>query len=280
MKTKAILLLSTSGFLAACGGSSDGVMSTNNFTISDIETVAVVNNSDTVIKYSVTQNDESFQGYVITNEPDSWQNGVFQQVSLSDVQITDILDFAPRNVYVGNVTYNGIEYRGFVYVNPDNDKIELLMAEPSSTTNGGWNFGEDNSLPSNTIIRALGQTSSPITLTGTAQYRGAIMVQGGDGRMIGEAIMDVNFDTFTGTFSASSPSSPRIFADVSLNNADGSFSSENLIVTFNTDIFNPQRATGKLAGNFTGSDQNGAIGAIWSDTNETQFQGAFALDKR
>ena len=91
--------------------------------------------------------------------------------------------------------------------------------------------------------------------------------------------MDVDFDASTATFSARAPSSPDIYDSVTINNADGSFTSDNLIVTFNASIFDPQQTKGNLKGNFTGENQNGAIGAIWSDADQTQFQGAFALDK-
>lgn len=281
MKVVKLASISATFAVSACGGGGGGVMTANNFAVSNVETIAVVKNLDSIITYDLEKSGEVFKGFVITNEPSNWQDGIYQQVSLEKIEITNIID-RPRNIYVGNVMHNGINYRGFLYVNSENEKIELLMAEPSSNVNGGWNFGEDSPLPANTIIRALGQYPSSVALTGTAQYRGAIMVQGGDGKMIGSSIMEVDFDTSSATFTASDQGSgsPRIYADVLINNSDGTFSSNNLIVTFNSDIFNPQQATGNLAGNFTGIDQNGAIGAIWSDPDQTQFQGAFALDKR
>jgi hypothetical protein len=274
--------------VSACGGGggtsvsggNDGANTSDRAKISNVNTIATINDPDSIISYNVNQNGTEYKGYVVTNEPEQWQNGVITTAALENIEVTDTLDFAPSSVYVGTVVYDGVNYKGFLYEDPNNKDIELIMAEHSENVNGGWNFEEDRPLPANTIIRAIGPSSAPIDIIGNAEFKGAIMMQGGDGRFIDEAVMNVNFDNSTGTFEVNNTGSPsKIYANLEINKADGTFSGDNVIVTFNSDIFDPKQGFGKLEGNFTGSDQNGAIGAIWSSSNEDQFQGAFALDK-
>ena len=59
----------------------------------------------------------------------------------------------------------------------------------------------------------------------------------------------------------------------------GQFSSSNVIKSFSDNIYQPELAYGEMNGNFSGGDQSGAIGAIWSKPSEDQFVGAFALTR-
>lgn len=264
--------------LTACNGNSDGGGTSNTqFTLSRVQVVSEINRPTKVLSYDASQAGEQYSGYMVTNDASELTGGVYDALFSDDVEVTYTRNRSSSS-FIGNVIVEGQEYLTYVMEIGDN---EVLMAVPPEYDSTEWSYGVDVAFPDNAVIRTVGPEASPVSISGNATYRGKLLVVGGGGTSNHGATLDVNFDTASATFTSSSRSSsaPRVYAEVDLDINDGSFSSDDLVVSFSRSISTPQTVTGNLQGNFTGSDHGGAIGTISSDAGQDQFKGAFALSK-
>lgn len=273
---KKLVLLGFVSIVSGCGGGGGSGVSEAQLTISRVEVQSNINSPTKVLSYDVDQSGNQYSGYMITNKASELTEGVYDALTSNDIEITHTQQRTSTS-FLGNVIVDGKEYYAYVAQIGDN---ELLMAAPVEIKDIGWKYGPDVAFPDNAALRTIGLKASPVNLIGSATYNGKLMVLGGGGRYWKDANLEVNFDSSAGTFEVPwSMSGPSVYAEVNLNKSDGSFVSDNVIVSFNRDIFNPQLLNGSLLGNFTGSSQDGAIGVISSDAGHAQFKGAFALSK-
>ena len=274
--------------LSACGGGTIEQLQTKpSFELISQNTLSNNNPPTSILSYEVMNNDQPGAGYVITNSPDDWEVGQYERIVISNVDEIKRLrnysggsDQIPDGAYVGLVTYDNIQYDFMIFTDPDNQNVEVLSVVPTSISTDGWNYGEDLPLPDGVVIRAIGMSPAPVNVKGIATYTGVLMMYGGDGTAAVKAEFNVDFDNDTAVFQT-----PRwhlggkIYADVEIDSSTGQFSSSNVIKSFSDNIYQPELAYGEMNGNFSGGDQSGAIGAIWSKPSEDQFVGAFALTR-
>lgn len=279
MKLNASLAVPAVALSAACGdggGAASNVNPSNSFSLSNIETVSNVNIPTAVYSYDVAQNNINYQGYIITNNGEEFRAGDYEALAAGDYTIVSVTK-RESDYFGGVVEYNGREYGVRLGTVGDN---EILMAIPrdSSFNQNGWNIGDNESFPENAVLRVLGESGHPVSILGEARYVGQLYVIGGAGTSIQNATLDVNFNNSSGTFTARSSATGRgvVWAPIDIDNATGHFSSDDLRKTFDSRI-DSVPITGNLAGHFTDENQNGAIGAIWSDPGQPQFKGVFAL---
>ena len=111
--------------LSGCGGTKTSGISS--FEIYDTNIVSSYNPPLSILEYDMQSNGKKFTGYVITNDPNSWQAGVFEQVEVTNIEGLHRPTFSASGTYSGIVTHDGIAYRAVLY-RSDNMNIETLMA--------------------------------------------------------------------------------------------------------------------------------------------------------
>ena len=100
----------------------------------------------------------------------------------------------------------------------------------------------------------------------------------GNGNSEASAVLQINFETADGLFTAPLLGNNKaIRAPVNIELATGEFSGDDLIISYSDNIFTPELAYGEIKGHLTGENQDGAVGAIWSDQDEYQLFGVFGL---
>lgn len=263
--------------LAACGGGE--VTQDPQYRLSNIQVVNETHPPTKIISYDAQQNGMDYSGYVVTNNALSFTEGLHEALSSDDVEITRVGQRG-TNFFNGDVIYDGKEYWVYIATDPNNNH-ETLVAIPVEDQGNPWFYGEDVPFFDDAVIRVIGGPMAPITSTGSATFSGGLRVIGGGGYEAIGVTLEVDFDSSSGVITGRGANEgPTMYALIDINNADGSFSSDRVGFSHSASISDRQNTLGYLEGHFTGAEQDGALGAVWSAEGEPQFKGLFTLARR
>jgi hypothetical protein len=260
MKTKAILLLSAAGFLAACGGGSSGVSNnpTSFNSLPNQELTTIISNQD---------------GSGVASAYRLGNSYVIYANQLADLDLNAQTNIDPNNL---TVLEEGADYAFLEgsYVSNGNEKYLFVYAKQIGTDEtliAG--LARNANAPGGEIVQAYGDVVSGQVPVGDVTYRGYNLVTATDQTQIdsGTFTMRVNFQNNTGSLSGSGEISFVDATSIAVNSSNGTFSSDAVRLGY----IDGESTSGFLRGNFHGNGATGVTG-IYGNTGELTVVGVIA----
>lgn len=249
LRMRTLLSVPALGFLAACGGGSDG-SATN--PIQSTPTVLNTFNDGSGVAY-VTNSDGTLTATIISPDVNNLQSAdapvAFDFAGLSFDGSNQYGDF-----YSGETTINGTPVY-IEYFQDANGPVAIAYAE-----SGGENF-----------LMALGEKALNMP-SGTYDYYGTniIGLRNGSFAENGTFAMTVNFDTGQAAVTGQTPLS-TVGGSLAVNTSAGTFQGSNLTLGFDGTNY-----SGSMYGNFHGGGAAGVTGIYHDNGGDPLFTGAIA----